>query len=132
MAKDSDILDKIGRRSGMTVPENYFADFASRMEAKLPEHKATQPGKVLHRNVWQQCRPYIYMAAMFSGIWLMMWIFNDISDRSNNSDISGNPVLAGVIGSDRFYDYYPMDDIDEYELIEDMYDDGVTLADFKL
>ena len=132
MVKDSDILDKIGRRSGMTVPENYFADFAARMEAKLPEHKATPSGKVLHKSVWQRCRPYIYMAAMFLGIWLMMWIFNDISDRNTNSDMSSNPVMAGVLGSDRFYDYYPMNDIDEYELIEDMYDDGVTLADFKL
>lgn len=132
MVKDSDILDKIGRRSGMTVPENYFADFAARMEDRLPKHNSAQPGKVLHRSVWQRCRPYIYMAAMFSGIWLMMWIFNDISDRNTNSDMSSNPVMAGVLGSDRFYDYYPMNDIDEYELIEDMYDDGVTLADFKL
>ena len=31
MKEDKKILDKVNRNSGMTVPENYFADFAEKM-----------------------------------------------------------------------------------------------------
>lgn len=30
MKEDKNILDKINRKSGMTVPDNYFADFAEK------------------------------------------------------------------------------------------------------
>ena len=32
-----DILDRIGRKSGMTVPDGYFEQFADRMKNSLPE-----------------------------------------------------------------------------------------------
>ena len=31
-----DILEKVNRNDGMTVPDGYFDDFASRMAASLP------------------------------------------------------------------------------------------------
>ncbi len=127
MAHDNDILKQVDRRSGMTVPDGYFADFASRMMEQLPEKKQE---KILPRTWWQRSRPYIYMAAMFSGIWLMMWLFNDISGRSSNH-MSYNPVIATVLQSDNFYDYYMQDLVDEYDVVEGLYDDGVTLANFK-
>ena len=65
MAHDNDILKQVDRRSGMTVPEGYFADFASRMMEQIPEKKQE---KILPRTWWQRCRPYVYMAAMFCGI----------------------------------------------------------------
>lgn len=127
MAHDNDILKQVDRRSGMTVPDGYFADFASRMMEQLPEKKQE---KILPRTWWQRSRPYIYMAAMFSGIWLMMWLFNDISGRSSNH-MSDNPVIATVLQSDNFYDYYMQDLVDEYDVVEGLYDDGVTLANLK-
>lgn len=127
MAHDNDILKQVDRRSGMTVPDGYFADFASRMMEQLPEKKQE---KILPRTWWQRCRPYVYMAAMFSGIWLMMWLFNDISGRTS-SHMSDNPVIAKVLESDNFYDYYMQDQVDEYDVIEGLYDDGVKLANFK-
>ena len=33
MNEDKKILDKVNRNSGMTVPENYFADFAENYKA---------------------------------------------------------------------------------------------------
>lgn len=64
MKTDHDILAKIDRDSGMTVPDGYFADFASRMEAAIPANRpkiAEAP-----RSFWQQVRPYAYLAAMFA------------------------------------------------------------------
>ena len=68
MKEKQDILDRIGRRSGMTVPEHYFADFSAEMMSRLPEKPVESSGKVLPRSVWQRVRPYIYLAAMFSGV----------------------------------------------------------------
>ena len=57
MEKEKDILAGIGRRSGMTVPEGYFENFAERMKAMLPEQPEIPveqaPAKI---NVWQRVR----------------------------------------------------------------------------
>ncbi len=129
MKQDSDILTKLDRRSGMTVPDGYFDDFASRMMQSLPEQKSHNEDNVLPRSWWQRCRPYAYMAAMFGGIWLMMWIFNDISGSTSYNDMAKNPVIANVLASDQIYDYCDTE-VDEYELLNDLYDEGFTLTTY--
>lgn len=131
MKERQDILDRINRRSGMTVPENYFADFSAEMMSRLPEKAAETSANVLPRSVWQRVRTYIYLAAMFCGVWLMMWLFNDISNKVDKSSMENNPILAEGFSSDQFYDYYLSDDIDQYDLLEDMYNDGVTFSSFQ-
>ena len=62
----------------MTVPEGFFEDFVAKMEAMLPERpEAEQPRRIEHRTTWQRVRPYVYMAAMFAGIWCMLEMYND-------------------------------------------------------
>ncbi len=131
MKERQDILDRINRRSGMTVPENYFADFSAEMMSRLPEKTVESAPNVLPRSVWQRVRPYIYLAAMFCGVWLMMWLFNDISSKVDSSSMENNPILAEGFSSDQFYDYYLPDGIDQYDLLEDMYNDGVSLTSFQ-
>lgn len=131
MKGKQDILDRIDRHSGMTVPEHYFADFSAEMMSRLPEKTFEQNAKILPRSIWQRVRPYVYLAAMFCGVWLMMWLFNDISGRVNNSSMENNPILAEGFSSDQFYDTYISNDIDQYDLLEDMYNDGVTLTSFQ-
>ncbi len=131
MKEKQDILDRINRRSGMTVPEHYFADFSAEMMSRLPEMPSEASEKVLPLSVWQRMRPYIYLAAMFCGVWLMMWLFNDISGRIGTPSMENNPILAEGFSSDQFYDYYISDGIDQYDLLEDMYNDGVTFTSFR-
>ncbi len=38
-----DILEKVNRNDGMTVPDGYFDDFAARMAASLPEREWEKP-----------------------------------------------------------------------------------------
>ena len=59
----SDILSKIGRKSGFKVPENYFEDFASKMEQVIPQHQVIPEVKP---TLWNRLRPYVYLAAMFA------------------------------------------------------------------
>lgn len=43
MKPDNDILKQVDRRSGMTVPDDYFANFARQMMQQLPEKSLNQP-----------------------------------------------------------------------------------------
>ena len=68
---------------------------------------------------------------MFAGVWLMMWVFNDIAGTPSYNRMSDNPAIAGVLGSDQLYQYYDSD-IDQYDLLEELYEDGYTPASFQV
>jgi len=42
MKEDKDILSRINHRDGMTAPDGWFDDFASRMADSLPERPALE------------------------------------------------------------------------------------------
>ena len=75
MEKKTPLLDEIGRKHGMKVPGNYFADFTEKMTESLPEREFPE---LVQPSLWLRVRPWIYMAAMFAGIWLMMKMFTGI------------------------------------------------------
>ncbi len=127
--ENKDILSKINRRTGMTVPEGYFDDFARRMAASLPEQEwergdasETVSDVAPRRSVWHAIRPYVYMAAMFAGIWLMMSLFDHIRPATT-LNIDSNPVLAEAIGNDAFINEYFLDNADSDELLDDIWSD---------
>lgn len=133
MKTENDILSKLGNDSGMKVPEGYFADFASRMAKELPaqDFENEQSPKVLPRSRWQQMRPYIYLAAMFMGIWCMMKMFNLMQPADTNLLIDSNPTLISALNDDAFAeDFYYEEYIDDSEILEDMYDEGMSTSDF--
>ncbi len=55
-------LNEIGNRIPFSVPENYFQDFANQFDAQISV-KPVAPLKLL--------RPWMYMAAMFLGVFFM-------------------------------------------------------------
>lgn len=75
MEKKTPLLDEIGRKHGMKVPEDYFADFTEKMVDRLPEREIPLPEQP---TLWLRVRPWVYMAAMFAGVWLMMKMFTGI------------------------------------------------------
>lgn len=123
--KKADILSKVGREAGFKVPENYFDDFAAKMEKMLLEHEVipeVKPSK------WNRIRPYIYMTAMFAGIWCMMWIFNDLA--GNHGDRRYNPsIVAGFQNEDNLNELLLRGDVSEYDIYT--YEDSVA-ADREL
>ncbi len=125
-----DISPRLPRTDGMTVPEGYFDTFAASMMERLPQ-KQTATDTPRRRTLWMKVRPYAYMAAMFGGVWLMMWMFNDIAGTPSYKRMSDNPAIAKVLASDQVYQYYDSD-VDEYDLLEEMYEDGYTPASFSI
>lgn len=125
-----DILARIDRRSGMTVPDGYFDDFAARMSASLPDNGFASGSdtkvNVLPRTRWQRVRPYVYMAAMFAGVWCMMKMFSLMSDTHPDLSIEANPTLSEALSDESFVNshFYQVDD--DYEMLQDIYESGYS------
>lgn len=131
MKKGEDILKKINRNDGMTVPEGFFEDFAAKMEAMLPERpEAEQPRRIEHRTTWQRVRPYVYMAAMFAGIWCMLKMFTMMGPGNINLSIDKNHILTDALSDDNFVYEYIIDDLNDSELFDEMYNDSISVEDF--
>lgn len=123
MKETNDILDKIGRRSGMTVPEGYFDSFVAKMSDSLPEaNPDTAPALEPKRSFWHKVRPYAYMAAMFAGIWCMMKMFGLLSGPGPDlTDINNYPGVLTALNDVTFVNDYIYPAVDSYELMEDIY-----------
>lgn len=126
MKTESDILSSINRQSGMTVPDGYFNSFLAQMEDKLPERVPVIA--VPPRTFWQKVRPYTYLAAMFAGIWCMLQMFNIMGSHASSS-LDSNPVLAEAINNDTFINEYVLNDIDVYDIYDELYNQGVSVSE---
>ena len=128
-----DILDKVNRNDGMTVPDGYFEQFAAKMAASLPEQEwEKKTPKVMPRSVWQRVRPYIYLAAMFMGVWCMMKMFDLMRHDSYGLSIDNNPVMTAALGNDHFINDYFINecDVNDHQLMDDLYETGFDPADY--
>lgn len=123
MKEKNDILSTIGKDSGFKVPENYFSDFAEKMAKSLPDQEI-QP--IPQPTRWQRVRPFVYMAAMFAGIWCMMQIFNGIN--SKDKGIYNPKIVAGFQNEANVDDFMLHGDVSEYDILT--YEDSVAAEDF--
>lgn len=136
MKHDKDILERLsGGNVGMTVPDGFFESFNKKMVESLPEQPWEKPeaekSKIMPRTRWQIVRPYIYLAAMFMGIWCMMKMFNLMQGADSYSGLDSNPVLMSAIDNDAFYYDYCVSDISEADMYDELYDLGVTPDDIS-
>lgn len=128
-----DILERIDRNDGMTVPDGFFASFAEKMEASLPEMEWERQPKVLPRSMWQKVRPYVYLAAMFAGVWCMMNMVDLFRPGNHSLSLEGNPVIAAAVSNDYYIDNYFINEgeLDESELMDDLYTVGFDPSAFE-
>lgn len=123
--KETEILQQLaGKETGLKVPQGYFEKFAEQMKAALPEKDFADAEP---RTLWQKVRPYTYLAAMFAGIWCMMYMFGQFS----KSKAVYNPIIAEAFGNESFVDDFMLStDFDEYTLIQEMCSDSVDFDQF--
>ncbi|MGN1245817.1 MAG: hypothetical protein ACI4UN_04210 [Muribaculaceae bacterium] len=124
MKENNDILSTIGKDSGFKVPDNYFSDFAEKMAKSLPEQNI-QP--IPQPTRWQRVRPFVYMAAMFAGMWCMMQIFNGIG--STDKGIYNPEIVAGFQNEANVDDFMLHGDVSEYDILT--YEDSVAADDYN-
>lgn len=126
MKHESDILDKIDRNDGLKVPAGYFDDFAARMVRELTERPELQQMGVVQppRTFWERVRPYVYMAAMFAGVWCMLKMFTGISASDALTPMENNPIMAEAFGNEYFMNHYVLDEVSYNDVVEDLVQDG--------
>ncbi len=130
-------LEELGlggkRAAGMKVPEGYFDSFAERMMAQLPAEEP-QVVELPRRGLWATVRPYVYMAAMFAGIWLMMnmftW-FGPVKAPSAVDDSASQALFAELVSSPQSDGYVAdyVSDFSDYDLYDDLYNAGFDIPD---
>lgn len=132
MGKEDKLIEKLGRNHGMKVPEGYFDEFTRNLMADLPAYpEAPKPQKLTR---WQRIKPYVYMAAMFAGIWCMMKVFHTAAQQNGGLDSMPGDVVA-AIQSPEVFDYYSeiasYGEISDFELEQIVSDNYDNIADFE-
>lgn len=125
MKFEDKLIDRIGRETGQSVPDGYFEQIMQQVAARLPERDDLSGKPVAPLSRWHRVRPYVYLAAMFAGIWCMMKMFHDISDRSSMSLDNPPALVAQAIGDPHNdvlnLDSYTFEDAEtSYEIEQDV------------
>ncbi len=127
--KSEDILKhKYGTAGGFKVPEGYFEQLSSKVMTELPPYPEAPVAERLSR--WQRVKPYVYLAAMFAGIWCMMQMFHRIS-TSGELNLDNPPeqvmlAMSEVSSHDNHFWYSEESDMkleDEVSSYYDNFDD---------
>lgn len=89
MNYEENIKKKIGKDSGLKVPEgDFLSPVYKQVMTNLPERK---PFEMPHRSMWQRMRPYVYLAAMFAGLWCTMKIVTRLTTKPQEVISLDNP-----------------------------------------
>lgn len=133
MGKEDKLINHVGRKTGMKVPDGYFEEFVVKTMAALPEYPEKPVAQPLSR--WQRIKPYVYMAAMFAGIWCMMKMFHIASQNSQSANIDNPPesIVLALDDSETFdYFYQTSDDgASEFEIEEELSNSYADIEEFE-
>lgn len=130
MKEEEKLIATFGRKAPWTVPDGYFESVRSEIEAKLPAYPEKPVSKDM--SVWQRLKPYVYLAAMFAGIWCMMKVFHHASgmDRINLD----NPPehIAAYLGDQDMNDMMMLpSDISDVDLMNEVSDSYDSIEEFE-
>lgn len=129
--RKTDILARVARKDGMTVPDGFFERFAAEMEQKLPYRAEAEEARRLEptKTLWQRVRAYVYMAAMFAGIWCMLKMFTMLTSGGVDFSIDRNHILTDALSDENFVYDYIIDDVNQREILDQMYSDSISVDD---
>jgi hypothetical protein len=118
MNKNKLNLEEIAKVDPFKVPEGYFEGLTGDIMSNLPECVREEPVKM---NLWLRVQPWLYMAAMFVGISLMISVFTGTpSQKIVKTYASEGLNLSSSTDIEDFYHYY------EDGLAKVAYDDMVA------
>lgn len=105
-------LADIGNNVPFKVPENYFSEVNEKIMASLPEKEAPV---IQHISMWDKAKPWLYMAAMFLGLFFTTKLL--ITTTNSNQQEYWSDV---EISEEEFFDYVATQFVDEnyYDLVQ--------------
>ena len=114
MEKDKNKLKQINRNTGYKVPEDYFENLNDRIMSHLPAIEIKEKTPV---SLWQKCKPWIYMAAMFAGISLMIKTFVT-PNPSADQVVTTTQADTSSLSESAIDDYIFYSHVDDYTIYE--------------
>lgn len=130
MKQEEDIKIKYGKDSGMHVPDDYFQSLQRRIMESLPPMEEKPVAPFMTR--WQRVKPYVYLAAMFCGIWLMMKMFHTVSQPMSLNLDNPPEALVQLLDRETDYDYYSlMPEPADYMIEEEVIMSYDSIEDFE-
>lgn len=116
--REEDILkERYGTDPGFRVPEGYFEKLHGEIMDKLPAYPEVE--RKVELSLWQRLKPYVYLAAMFVGIWLMMNVFHRVSGYGAFSLDNIPETVAVAMASGDDYSLQQME-TNDYELMNEI------------
>lgn len=110
--KEEQALDRLlgGERQrqprGFTVPPDYFATFTEQVVERLSDEPPVERHVEMTR--WQRVKPYVYLAAMFCGIWLMMNVFHRVAGGGQINLDNPPAQIAQIINEEQPKETYEL------------------------
>lgn len=131
MKAEDKIREVYGDDPGFRVPDDYFETCFRQISENLPPYPESP--RQVKLTAWQRLRPYIYMAAMFAGIWLMMKVFYTASSQPQLSLDNPPLEIAQAMISYESDAILPGDDetMSDMELMEDVGSQYDNIEDFE-
>jgi hypothetical protein len=112
MSKKTSPLDEIGIKIPFQTPEGYFERLSDSVMSQLPKRIEVAKPRI---STWQRIQPWVYMAAMFCGIALMVNLFTRTAQQADPFALK----LSSAADMEDFYQYY------EEQLTKDLYNEVV-------
>lgn len=106
MRQEDKLKEKFGKDPGYRVPDGYFEELNVRIMSNLPSYPEAPRSADLSK--WQRVKPYVYLAAMFAGIWLMMNMFHHITMSTGEFNLENPPETLIQLAESDGYDAMPV------------------------
>ncbi|MEL7599455.1 MAG: hypothetical protein AAGU18_05085 [Proteiniphilum sp.] len=105
------------------VPDNYFAQFNEEIMSRLPEKEYVVPRQV---PLWDKVKPWVYMAAMFVGIYFTVNFLTRNADKEQVTAKQSAPAIQpGTSPVDNYWSTIHITEEEFYQFLEEqVVDDG--------
>lgn len=123
------LRDRFGIDPGFKIPDGYFDSFYQDMAVRLPDRP--QAPEVEKLTKWQRFKPYIYLAAMFAGIWCMMKVFHTASQNATLNLDNPPAHIAMLMENDPDLDLYATPEYWSDEDVDSLLDSYDDMADLE-
>jgi hypothetical protein len=112
-------LEKLKGRNPFRVPDGYFESFTENMMSRLPKKPKKEPEII---SMYDRAKPWLYMAAAFTGIILLFNVLNKTVRTSTENRDTQAGITTGSLA-----EVEANENVEFLEYIEDMYVDKYVL-----
>ena len=105
------------------LPDDYFEHFNEEIMNLLPEKEFKAPVKV---TMWDRAKPWVYMAAMFLGLYFMInFLTNNNGSSATQEAVVAEQIADGAASTANYWSTVHITEEEFYEYLEDqLIDDG--------